>query len=101
MQWSGVVDGNSPIDFYLQGTRGAYAACAAAVDAWQSISVACRGCGARYIATVSRRDSSHTEATVLAYPDVAGQRLLAERTLERECPDHGFRLRVRAFSVVG
>jgi hypothetical protein len=38
---------------------------------------------------------------VLAYPDVAGQRLLAERILERECPDHGFRLRVRAFSVVG
>src|SRR5262245_29267389 len=101
MQWSVRVDGNSPIEFHLQGTRGAYAACAAAVDAWQSLSVACRSCGARYIAAVSRRDPAHSEATVLAYPDIAGQRLLAERNLERECPDHGFRLRVRAFSIVG
>jgi hypothetical protein len=38
---------------------------------------------------------------VLAYPDVAGQMILAERALAAECPDHGFRLRVRAFSVVG
>jgi hypothetical protein len=101
MQWSGGVDNSSPIDFHLQGTRGAYAACAAAADAWQSISVACRRCGARYIATIPRRDPAHSDATVLAYPDVAGQMLLAERNLERECPDHGFRLRVRAFSVVG
>lgn len=95
------MDSSSPIDFHMQGTRGAFAACAAAVDAWQSISVACRGCGARYIAAVSRRDPAHSDMTVLAYPDIAGQMLLAERNLEGECPDHGFRLRVRAFSIVG
>jgi hypothetical protein len=38
---------------------------------------------------------------VLGYPDVAGQMILAERALAAECPDHGFRMRVRAFTVVG
>lgn len=95
------MNGGTPLDFYLQGTKGAYAACAAAADAWQSLSVTCRCCGARFVATVPRRDPTHTARAVLAYPDVAGQLLVAERVLARECPDHGYRLRVRAFSVVG
>lgn len=91
----------SPVHFYLQGTRGAYVACAADLTVWQPVTATCSGCGARYIASVEKRDADHTAATVAAYPDVAGQALLAARTLESECPDHGFRVRVRAFSIVG
>ena len=91
----------TPLDFYLQGTRGAYASAAAAAEAWQCVSITCPSCGARYLASVSRRSLTHDAATVLAYPDVAGQTLIAERTLAGECPDHGYRLRVRAFTVVG
>ena len=95
-----MVDAGSPIDFFLQGTRGAYAAAAGAAEAWQCVSVSCPGCGTRYLASVARRSTIHDADAVLAYPDVAGQMLLAARNLARECPDHGYRLRVRAFSVV-
>lgn len=91
----------SPVHFYLQGTRGAYVACAADSASWQPVTVICPGCGARYIASVEKRDAEHTAAAVAAYPDVAGQALLAARSLGGECPDHGFRVRVRAFSIVG
>ena len=94
------MDAGSPIDFFLQGTRGAYAAAAGAADAWQCVSVTCPDCGARYLASVPRRSINHDAVAVLAYPDVAGQMLLAARRLAGECPDHGYRLRVRAFSVV-
>ncbi|MGH2586109.1 MAG: hypothetical protein ACRDJE_14445 [Dehalococcoidia bacterium] len=90
----------APIDFYLQGSRGAYAAAAAATEGWQSIAVACLGCGARYLASVARRCESDDAEAVAGYPDVAGQTLLARRYLHDECPDHGFRVRVRAFTVV-
>jgi hypothetical protein len=90
----------TPIDFYLQGTRGAYAAAAAATEAWQALSVNCPACGARFVASIARRSPEHDAAAVRAYPDVAGQMLLATRTLGAECPDHGYRVRVRAFSIV-
>ena len=94
------MDAGTPIDFFVQGTRGAYAACAAAAEAWQSLGVACPGCGRRYFASVTRRDLSHDAATVRAYPDVAGQMLIATDALAGECPDHAYRVRVRAFSIV-
>jgi hypothetical protein len=100
-QWSSNVSAGIPLDFYRQGTRGAHASAAASAEAWQCVSVTCPSCDARYLASVSRRSLTHDAAAVLAYPDVAGQMLLAERTLAGECPDHGFRLRVRAFTVVG
>jgi hypothetical protein len=89
-----------PLDFYLQGSRGSYACAAAAVDGWQCLSISCTGCGSRYFASVARRDQSDDAATVAGYPDVTGQMLLAARNLAAECPDHGYRLRVRAFTVV-
>jgi hypothetical protein len=89
------------LDFFRQGSRGAYAAAAAGVDTWQCISVVCPRCGARYLASVERRDAEDNAAAVASYPDVAGQRLLAGRALGSECPDHAHRLRVRAFSIVG
>ena len=94
------MDAGAPLDFYLQGTRGAYAASAASTEAWQPVSVSCPSCGSRYLASVARRALTHDAATVAAYPDVAGQTLLEARTLSAECPDHGYRLRVRAFTVV-
>jgi hypothetical protein len=94
------VSASTPLDFYLQGTRGAYAAVAASVDAWQPVAVTCPSCGTRYIGAVERRDSAHDAAQVRAYPDVAAQVLLASRYLDGECPDHGVRVRVRPFSVV-
>jgi hypothetical protein len=94
------VSAGSPLDFYLQGSRGAYAAAAASADGWQSISVTCPGCASRYLASVARRCPSDDAAMVAGYPDVAGQMLLAERNLGAECPDHGYRIRVRAFTVV-
>ena len=90
----------TPLDFFLQGTRGAYASVAASAEAWQCVSITCPDCGARYLASVSRRSLTHDAAIVLAYADVAGQVLIAERALAGECPDHGYRLRVRAFTVV-
>jgi hypothetical protein len=90
----------SPLDFYLQGSRGSYAAAAAASDGWQCLSVTCSGCGSRYLASVARRCESDDAAAVAGYPDVAGQMLLAQRNLASECPDHGYRIRVRAFTVV-
>jgi hypothetical protein len=71
------------------------------VGTWQCISVVCPKCGARYLASVERRDEGDDATAVTAYPDVAGQRLLATRALSSECPDHGYRLRVRPFSIVG
>ena len=94
------MDAGTALDLYLQGTRGAYAASAAAAEAWQPVSVSCPSCGSRYLASVPRRAVTHDAATVAAYPDVAGQMLLAARNLAAECPDHGYRLRVRAFTVV-
>lgn len=91
----------APVHFFRQGTRGAYVACAANCDTWQAVSVRCPACGARYIASVEKRAAHHHAAAVAAYPDVAGQILLAANVLARECPDHGYRVRVRAFSVVG
>ncbi len=88
------------LHLHRQGTRDAYAACAAAIEAWQALSVHCAGCNARYIGSVPRRGLGHDAATVRAYADIAGQLLLAERALARECPDHGSRLRSPAFSVV-
>lgn len=88
------------LHFHRQGTRDAYAACAAAIEPWQTLSVHCRRCGVRYIGSVPRRSPGHDAAAVRAYPDTAGQLLLAERALARECPDHGARVRVPAFSVV-
>ena len=99
-QWSGSVSAGTPIDFFLQGTRGAYAAAAASAEAWQCVSITCPSCGARYLASVARRSLAHDAATVLGYADVAGQMLLGARSLATECPDHGYRLRVRAFTVV-
>jgi hypothetical protein len=90
----------APLDFYLQGTRGAYAAAAAAAAAWQSVAVTCPGCGACYLASVARRSTAHDANAVLTYPDVTGQMLLAARYLQEECPDHGYRVRVRPFTVV-
>lgn len=90
----------TPLDFFRQGSRGAYAAAAAGVDTWQCISVVCPACGARYLASVERRDTGDGAAAVSAYPDVAGQALIAGRALGGECPDHGYRLRVRPFSIV-
>ena len=94
------MDAGTALDFYLQGTRGAYAASAAAAEAWQPISVSCPSCGSRYLASIARRALTHDADTVAAYPDVAGQTLLAARSLAAECPDHGYRLRVPAFTVV-
>ena len=94
------MDAGTPLDFFLQGSRGAYAACAASAEAWQTISIVCPGCERRYVASVARRDASHDAAAVRAYPDLAGQALVATSTLAAECPDHGYRVRVRAFSVV-
>lgn len=90
----------SPLDFYLQGSRGSYAAAAAAADGWQCVSVTCSGCGSRFLGSVERRSPSDDAEMVAGYPDVAGQMLLAQRNLAAECPDHGYRLRVRAFTVV-
>ena len=91
----------------VEGERVGFAAiervttdAAAAVDGWQCISVTCTGCGSRYLASVARRDQADDAAAVAGYPDVAGQMLLAARNLAAECPDHGYRLRVRAFTVV-
>lgn len=95
------MDAGMPLDFYRQGTRGAFAACAAAAESWQPVSVTCPDCGARYIAAVSRRAPLHDAAAISTYPDVAGQTLLAARSLAADCPDHGVRVRVRAFSIVG
>ena len=95
------MDAGTPLDFYRQGTRGAFVACAAVADRWQAVSIACPGCGARYIAAVARRHRIDDAATVAAYPDIAGQSLTATHHLAAECPDHGFRVRVGAFSVVG
>jgi hypothetical protein len=95
------VSAGTPLDFYRQGSRGAYAAAAAGVDTWQCISVLCPKCGARYLASVERRGKDDDAATVRFYPDIAGQILIARRSLGAECPDHGHRLRVRAFSIVG
>ena len=94
------MDAGMPLDFYRQGTRGAFAACAASAESWQPVGVTCPGCGARFIAAVSRRDPHHNAAAVSNYPDVAGQSLLAERALAADCPDHAVRVRVRAFTVV-
>ena len=99
--WRLAVSATTPLDFFRQGSRGAYAAAAAATDAWQCISVQCPRCDSRYLASVERRSVDDGAAVVIAYPDVAGQVLLAARTLNDECPDHGYRLRVRAFNVVG
>lgn len=90
----------TPLDFFLQGTRGAYAASAGSAETWQCVSINCPACGSRYLASVERRSAAHDASVVLAYPDIAGQMLLAARTLAGECPDHGYRLRVRAFTVV-
>jgi hypothetical protein len=94
------VSAGSPLDFYLQGSRGSYAAAAASADGWQCLSVNCSGCGSRFLASVARRSEADDAEVVAAYPDVAGQMLLARRNLAAECPDHGYRLRVRAFTVV-
>jgi hypothetical protein len=94
------VSAGSPLDFYLQGTRGSYAAAAASVDGWQCLSITCSGCGSRYLASVERRSQSDDAEAVAGYPDVAGQMLLARRYVAAECPDHGYRMRVRAFTVV-
>jgi hypothetical protein len=94
------MDAGTPLDFNLQGTRGAYAACAANAESWQAVSVECPSCQTRYIAAVARRDADHDAVQVQNYPDVAGQMLLARRNLADECPDHGYRMRVRAFVIV-
>ena len=94
------MDLGTPLDFYRQGTRGAFAACAASAENWQPVGVNCPSCGARYIAAISRRDPLHDAGAVSNYPDVAGQTLLAARALAADCPDHATRVRVRAFSVV-
>jgi len=49
---------------------------------------------------VARRHPEHDSTSVRAYADLTGQTLLAARHLGEECPDHGFRVRVRAFHVV-
>jgi hypothetical protein len=83
------VSAGTPLDFYLQGSRGAYAAVAAAADGWQCISVTCSGCGSRYVASVARRSESDDADAVAAYPDIAGQMLLARRNLRSSAPTTG------------
>lgn len=88
------------LDFYRHGSRDAFAAVAADPEQWQPLSVSCGGCGTRYLATVARRRPSDDGTAVGAYPDVMGQTLLVTRALTRECPDHAYRIRVNAFTVV-
>lgn len=88
------------LDFHIQGLRAAFAVCAANEERWQAISITCPSCGFRYVASVSRRSLQDSPEAVRAYPDVAAQIVLAGRVLERECPDHPYRVRVRPFSVV-
>lgn len=88
------------LDFYRHGSRDAFAAVAAEFTHWQAVVARCGGCGTRYLASVERRHPPDDSATVCAYPDVVGQTVLVERTLLRECPDHPYRIRASAFTVV-